>query len=387
MHNIVNLARIDKKKAIDLLFDPNSARLVSNVQTSINNLYEMEKRYIENTKRQNDRVKSSTEIFMILVTICCIGLALFIGIFISNSISKPLNQMVYVAQQIADGNLTAEIKNESRDEIGQLASSFENMINSLNQLIAGIKSASEQVALGAKQLSDASQSLAEGASEQASVIEELNASIEEVSTQTKQNAHNVEEASKFANQVKGDARHGIEQMQEMIKAMEEINTVSSNISKIIKAIDEIAFQTNILALNAAVEAARAGSYGKGFAVVAEEVRNLATRSANAAKETSELIETTIKKIETGNIIAKQTQSALDKISSGVDKMVMIMNDILYSSREQSQAIEQITEGINQVANVVQTNSANAQQTAAASEELFSQSESLKALIERFKTRN
>lgn len=256
---------------------------------------------------------------MILVTICCIGLALFIGIFISNSISKPLNQMVYVAQQIADGNLTAEIKNESRDEIGQLASSFENMINSLNQLIAGIKSASEQVALGAKQLSDASQSLAEGASEQASVIEELNASIEEVSTQTKQNAHNVEEASKFANQVKGDARHGIEQMQEMIKAMEEINTVSSNISKIIKAIDEIAFQTNILALNAAVEAARAGSYGKGFAVVAEEVRNLATRSANAAKETSELIETTIKKIETGNIIAKQTQSALDKISSGVDK--------------------------------------------------------------------
>lgn len=324
---------------------------------------------------------------MILVTICCIGLALFIGIFISNSISKPLNQMVYVAQQIADGNLTAEIKNESRDEIGQLASSFENMINSLNQLIAGIKSASEQVALGAKQLSDASQSLAEGASEQASVIEELNASIEEVSTQTKQNAHNVEEASKFANQVKGDARHGIEQMQEMIKAMEEINTVSSNISKIIKAIDEIAFQTNILALNAAVEAARAGSYGKGFAVVAEEVRNLATRSANAAKETSELIETTIKKIETGNIIAKQTQSALDKISSGVDKMVMIMNDILYSSREQSQAIEQITEGINQVANVVQTNSANAQQTAAASEELFSQSESLKALIERFKTRN
>ncbi|WP_228370017.1 methyl-accepting chemotaxis protein [Caldicellulosiruptor saccharolyticus] len=381
------MARIDKKKAIDLLFDPNSARLVSNVQTSINNLYEMEKRYIENTKRQNDRVKSSTEIFMILVTICCIGLALFIGIFISNSISKPLNQMVYVAQQIADGNLTAEIKNESRDEIGQLASSFENMINSLNQLIAGIKSASEQVALGAKQLSDASQSLAEGASEQASVIEELNASIEEVSTQTKQNAHNVEEASKFANQVKGDARHGIEQMQEMIKAMEEINTVSSNISKIIKAIDEIAFQTNILALNAAVEAARAGSYGKGFAVVAEEVRNLATRSANAAKETSELIETTIKKIETGNIIAKQTQSALDKISSGVDKMVMIMNDILYSSREQSQAIEQITEGINQVANVVQTNSANAQQTAAASEELFSQSESLKALIERFKTRN
>lgn len=208
-----------------------------------------------------------------------------------------------------------------------------------------------------------------------------------MSAQTKQNSKNVEEATNFANQIKDDAKLGMQQMEEMMKAMEEINAASSNISKIIKTIDEIAFQTNILALNAAVEAARAGSYGKGFAVVAEEVRNLATRSANAAKETSSLIESTIKKIEVGDSIAKQTYTSLDRITKNIDKMAMIMNDIMYSSKEQSEAIAQITEGINQVANVVQSNSANSQETAAASEELFSQADVLKNLVERFKTRS
>lgn len=386
-NQIIELAKTNKKEAINLLFKPSSAQLVTDVSNSIQRLYDMERKYIENLNLQNERLAHQTEVLLIIIIVVSIGIAIVLALFISNIISRPLNKMVFVAEAIADGDLTIEVENDSKDEIGKLAMAFNKMVESLNELIHGVKSSAEQVALGAKQLADASQSLAQGATEQASVIEELNASVEEVSAQTKQNTQNVEEASKFASQIKEDAKAGMQQMEHMMRAMEEISLESANISKIIKTIDEIAFQTNILALNAAVEAARAGSYGKGFAVVAEEVRNLATRSANAAKETSSLIESTIKKIETGDQITKQTYTALDKIVKSIDKMAMIMNDISYSSKEQSEAIAQITEGINQVANVVQSNSANSQETAAASEELYSQADTLKNLVERFKTKS
>ncbi|WP_271628546.1 methyl-accepting chemotaxis protein [Caldicellulosiruptor sp. DIB 104C] len=386
-NQILELAKTNKKEAINLLFKPSSAQLVTDVQNSINNLYDMERKYIEGLNARNNKLAFQTKALLIVVIVISIGVAVILALLISNVISRPLNKMVFVAEAIADGDLTIEVENGSKDEIGKLAGAFDRMVKGLNELIHGIKTSAEQVAIGAKQLADASQNLAQGATEQATVIEQLNASVEEVSVQTKQNAQNVEEASKFASQIREDAKIGMEQMEHMMKAMEEISLASSNISKIIKTIDEIAFQTNILALNAAVEAARAGSYGKGFAVVAEEVRNLATRSANAAKETSSLIESTIKKIEAGDSITKQTHAALDKIAKSIDKMAMIMNDISYSSKEQSEAIAQITEGINQVANVVQSNSANSQETAAASEELYSQADTLKNLVERFRTKN
>jgi len=386
-NQIIDLAKKDKKAAIDLLFKPSSSQLVTDVQNSINTLYALEKQTIEKINKQNSLLAKTTVTTMIIIIICCMIISLILGVVISSAISRPLSEIVAVAQKIAEGDLTTDVKADSKDEIGHLANAFSKMIDSLSQLIFSVKSSAEQVALGAKQLADASQSLAQGATDQASAIEELNASVEEVSAQTKQNSKNVEEATNFANQIKDEARVGIQQMEDMMKAMEEINMASANISKIIKTIDEIAFQTNILALNAAVEAARAGSYGKGFAVVAEEVRNLATRSANAAKETSSLIESTIKKIEVGDSIAKQTYTSLDRITKNIDKMAMIMNDIMYSSKEQSEAIAQITEGINQVANVVQSNSANSQETAAASEELYSQADVLKNLVERFKTRS
>jgi len=386
-NQIIDLAKKDKNAAIDLVFKPSSLQLVTDVQNSINTLYALEKQTIEKTNKQNSLLAKTTVTTMIIIIICCMIISLILGVVISSAISRPLSEMVSVAQKIAEGDLTTDVKADSKDEIGLLANAFSKMIDSLSQLIFSVKSSAEQVALGAKQLADASQSLAQGATDQASAIEELNASVEEVSAQTKQNSKNVEEATNFANQIKDEARVGMQQMEDMMKAMEEINMASANISKIIKTIDEIAFQTNILALNAAVEAARAGSYGKGFAVVAEEVRNLATRSANAAKETSSLIESTIKKIEVGDSIVKQTYTSLDRITKNIDKMAMIMNDIMYSSKEQSEAIAQITEGINQVANVVQSNSANSQETAAASEELYSQADVLKNLVERFKTRS
>jgi methyl-accepting chemotaxis protein len=226
--------------------------------------------------------------------------------------------------------------------------------------------------------------LSQGSTEQASSIEEITASMTQVSAQTKQNAANANQANQLALAAKENAVEGNGQMQGMVKAMAEINDSSSNISKIIKVIDEIAFQTNILALNAAVEAARAGQHGKGFAVVAEEVRNLAARSANAAKETTEMIENSIRKVEAGTEIANNTASALNKIVDGVAKAAELVGDIASASNEQATGIAQINQAISQVAQVVQTNSATAEESAAASEELSSQAELLKNAVNRFR---
>jgi methyl-accepting chemotaxis protein len=226
--------------------------------------------------------------------------------------------------------------------------------------------------------------LSQGSTEQASSIEEITASMTQVSAQTKQNAANANQANQLALAAKENAVEGNGQMQGMVKAMAEINDSSSNISKIIKVIDEIAFQTNILALNAAVEAARAGQHGKGFAVVAEEVRNLAARSANAAKETTEMIENSIRKVEAGTEIANNTAVALNKIVDGVAKAAELVGDIASASNEQATGIAQINQAISQVAQVVQTNSATAEESAAASEELSSQAELLKNAVNRFR---
>lgn len=241
------------------------------------------------------------------------------------------------------------------------------MIERNNEILTSINTAADQVASGSKQVSDSSIALSQGATEQASLVEELTASLEEISSQTKLNAQNANEANKLAADSKNSALQGNEQMKDMLAAMREINDASSNISKIIKVIDEIAFQTNILALNAAVEAARAGQHGKGFAVVAEEVRNLAARSANAAKETTDMIEGSIDKVQEGTRIADQTAAALQSIVGDIEKVANLVGDIAMASTEQAAAITQINQGISQVSQVIQTNSATSEESAAASE--------------------
>jgi len=207
-----------------------------------------------------------------------------------------------------------------------------------------------------------------------------------VASQTKTNAENAGKANSVAEQTKDLAVAGNARMQEMLSAMDEINQSSNNINKIIKVIDDIAFQTNILALNAAVEAARAGQYGKGFAVVAEEVRNLAAQSANAAKETTALIEDSIRKAGDGTKIAKETAEALGRIVEGVEAVSSLVSGINAASTEQAAAIAQINEGISLVSQVVQANSATSEESAAASEELSSQAEALKKMIGQFRVK-
>ena len=301
-----------------------------------------------------------------------------------DAVASYVTEISQVLTEMANSNLDIEISGDYKGDFSQIKEALNLIIISLNQVLINFNSTADEVATGSRQVSDGSQALSQGATEQASSIEQLTASINEIASQTKQNAINANEANSLAGTAQINAVQGNSQMKEMLIAMEEINVSSANISKIIKVIDEIAFQTNILALNAAVEAARAGQHGKGFAVVAEEVRNLAARSASAAKETTGLIEGSIAKVTAGTKIANDTAGALDRIVSDVAKAATLVGSIAVASNEQATGIAQINQGVEQVAQVVQTNSATAEESAAASEELSSQAELLKEMINGFR---
>ena len=304
-----------------------------------------------------------------------------------DTLRAHIGEVDTVLGRVAEGDLTEGIEVQFVGDFESLKASINRIVASLSTVLYDINLAAQQVASGTKQVSDGSQSISQGATEQASSIEELTASISSIAEQTRQNAIDAGRANEISVAARNGAVAGDEKMREMQRAMAEINQSSANIAKIIKVIDDIAFQTNILALNAAVEAARAGVHGKGFAVVAEEVRNLAGKSAKAAKETSALIETSIKKAEAGTIIADETAQALSSIVSGMEKGVNIMGSIAAASNDQATAIAQVNKGIEQMSQVIQTNSATAQEAAAASEELSGQADLLKGMTGQFRLQN
>jgi methyl-accepting chemotaxis protein len=301
------------------------------------------------------------------------------------SVTGALDGVAGILERVADGDLTIEHRAMSEDDV--ISKAIIDMLASLNLMFGEIDQAAEQVSLGANQISDASQSLAAGSTEQAATVEELSASIQDVAEKTKLNARRAVDAAQMSKTIKNNAEKGADQMSNMTAAVTEINKASQDISKVIKVIDDIAFQTNILALNAAVEAARAGEAGKGFAVVADEVRNLASKSASAAKETGVLIENSMKKAELGSTIAADTAASLAEIVDGINRSSDLIAEIADSSEQQSVAIGQINDGITQVSEVVQKNSATAEECAASAEELNAQSIILSDHVERFRLKN
>ncbi len=287
-----------------------------------------------------------------------------------------------VASKVSEGDMTVETQPRSDKDV--LGRALKKLVKDSDRNLSNVKESTVQVTVGSDQVATASQALAQGATEQASALQEVTASVNEIAERTKDNAAQANQADELMHEVKDMAIAGNEHMKGMIAAMGDINESSETISKIIKVIDDISFQTNILALNAAVEAARAGVHGKGFAVVAEEVRNLAAKSASAAGETAEIIEDSIHKVNNGTQLAETTAKALDEIAEAIDKGATLIAGIAASSNDQATAVSQVDQAIGQVSQVVQNNSATSEQCAAASEELSNQAANLRNLMSYYK---
>lgn len=363
---------------------------VKNDEAIADKLHEIADMGYDSAKKRD--IAISEELDRDVIAIMMVALAMVLasaaaGILFNRDVKNRLIQLSESADRIADGDLATEVVTSTGDELGDAAASFEIMRQRIREVLVEINHGADQVAAGAQNVSDASVALSQGASEQAASVEQLSASISEIASQTASNAQNAEKANELTVGTRNRAEMGNQEMQEMLAAMEEINASSVNISKIIKVIDEIAFQTNILALNAAVEAARAGQHGKGFAVVAEEVRNLAARSAKAAKETTDMIEGSMEKVEAGRGIAHKTAQALSEIVGDVASVADIVASIAKASNEQKLALEQINQGVQQVSQVVQSNSSTSEEAATASQHLSAQADSMKANVGKFRLGN
>ncbi|MDQ2822666.1 MAG: methyl-accepting chemotaxis protein [Pseudomonadota bacterium] len=311
--------------------------------------------------------------------ICGLGLAWFI----TRGITKPINIAVAVAQAVASGNLTSIIDSDARDETGILLTALKEMNTSLLKIVTEVRTGTDAMSVSSSEIADGNMDLSSRTEDQASSLEETASSMEEMTATVRQNADNAHQGNKLAELAKDAARKGGVVIASVVTTMEEINSSSKRIAEIVGVIDGIAFQTNILALNAAVEAARAGEQGRGFAVVASEVRNLAQRSAAAAKEIKTMINESVAKVDSGSLLVDEAGRTMNDVVVSVDRVTSIMAEISNASQEQSAGIEQINQAIMTMDNVTQQNAALVEQSAAAAQSLQDQSVHLAQVVGMF----
>lgn len=426
---VIQMAQTDMERAQEMLlyeYQPLVEEAVANlIQISSVAEASAEKDYTSTVSMQETLVA-----LQMGIAIGVLVITLLISTYLTRSITRPLHELEKSAKQIEVGDFNIHVTYESKDELGNLANAFKNMTSILEDIISDasrllsemangnfdvrtkaekryvgnfqnlllsirklnrdlsstlgqINQSADLVASGSGQVSDGAQALAQGATEQASAVEELASTITNISHQIKTTAENAAEARTQSTTADQEAEECNKQMRDMIAAMEEITRTSNEINKIIKTIEDIAFQTNILALNAAVEASRAGQAGKGFAVVANEVRSLASKSSIASKDTANLIEHSIEAVERGTQLVDATAQSLVKVVDAVRTTSSKVDIIANAAEQQADAIEQVTVGVDQISSVVQTNSATSEESAAASQELSSQAEMLKRLVAKF----
>ncbi len=382
---IIALAVADRKdNALSLMREGEAAALAKDIGVSINKLADMK---TSQAKARYEASMAAARTALFIIVLCALlgmALAIGLGIFITRAIVRPLGEAVEVAGRVASGDLTATIEVKTSDETGHLMTALKEMNESLVRIVGEVRSGSDYIATATKQIASGNSDLSQRTEEQASALEETASSMEELTSTVKQNAENAQQANQLAISANDVAAKGGEVIKRVVTTMESITDSSKKIADIIGVIDGIAFQTNILALNAAVEAARAGEQGRGFAVVAGEVRNLAQRSAAAAKEIKGLIGDSVEKVEGGSRLVGEAGQTIQEVVASVKRVTDIMAEITAASVEQSSGIEQVNTAITQMDEVTQQNASLVEEAAAAAESLEEQAQNLVGLMSRFK---
>ncbi|MFC5519395.1 methyl-accepting chemotaxis protein [Polaromonas jejuensis] len=361
-------------------FEPTSRSYLAGVQKMVDS----QRAQLNAAAQRSQDLRAQTSMLLIVCSVLSLGLGTFLAWFLARSITHPLRRAVQVAQTVASGDLSSHIEVSSRDETGQLMQALKDMNASLVGIVGQVRTGTDTMATASSQIAAGNQDLSSRTEEQASSLEETAASMEELTSTVKQNADNARQANQLAVSASSVALKGGSVVAQVVDTMGAINASSRKIVDIIGVIDGIAFQTNILALNAAVEAARAGEQGRGFAVVAAEVRNLAQRSAAAAKEIKVLIDDSVGKVEKGSQQVSQAGKTMDEIVDSVKRVTDIMAEITAASQEQTQGIEQINQAITQMDQVTQQNAALVEEAAAAAQSLQEQASGLSQVVSVFR---
>ncbi|WP_338820014.1 methyl-accepting chemotaxis protein [Acidovorax temperans] len=380
----LELSRKNQNDDARAIVEGESLRLYNTSGEYLDKLVKMNNDGAEQARKASERTYNQARTILIVVAVLAIALAIAAAVWLIRSITAPLARAVEVADRVSGGDLTAHIDVDSRDETGQLLSALQRMQQSLVRTVSVVRQNSESVASASAQIASGNNDLSARTEQQASALEETAASMEELGSTVRQNADNARTANQLAVNASTVATQGGEVVAEVVETMKGINASSNKIADIISVIDGIAFQTNILALNAAVEAARAGEQGRGFAVVAGEVRSLAQRSAEAAKEIKSLITASVERVEQGSALVDKAGATMTEVVTAIRRVTDIMGEISAASNEQSAGVGQVGEAVTQMDQATQQNAALVEEMAAAAASLNTQAGELVQAVAVFK---